>query len=219
MRQTIAGIKRNFQEVERRSSGALAHDTDLARIPHPEWVPYCMQEYGGDLNGWILRWQTREGQAPAASGQIKLLSLPEIYRDWEGMLYFDFDSAERRAKFGTFKIVDFFADEACVGLYHDERADPALYLYTFEDEPEPLGVDIRGYLHLLTQSLGFSYWQYLLVELARPTAGARQRPFIPQRGTVSGNMAVEFVTAMSALLPDFNLEAFLQLYDQVRLRP
>ena len=215
MRQVIASIDQYFQEVELSTGGGLAHDTDLARIPHAEWVPYCMQEYGGDLNGRLLRWETRPGQVPAVSGQINLLPLPEIYRDWEGMLYFDFDSPERRARFQTFKIVDFFANEACVGLYHDERADPALYLYTFEDEPEPLGVDIRGYLHLLTQSLGFPYWQYLLVELFQHRGQAQS--FAPQRGTVSGNMATEFVEGMSALLPTFNLAAFTALYEQVRL--
>jgi hypothetical protein len=198
---------------ETRGEG-LAHDTDLAQIPHPEWVPLSIQQYAGDVNGLLWRWHSHDGQ-PEAQGGFELLTLQEIYlSNWKGVVYFDSDTPNK-VRMQTFKPVDFFIDEACVGLFHDERADPELYLYTFEDKPEPLGVDIGGYLQLLTLSLGFYYWQLLVIELARPNS---PRPYVPARDAHRNQDLLDFVDTMSQLYPPFNLEAFVALYDQVRLR-
>jgi hypothetical protein len=199
-----------FDEIEHENY-SRATKRVFGKIAHFEWVPPQMVACSRDSNGSKIAWETRSDQAPYASGGIHLLPIDQIYQDWKGIVYFDYpesDPAQQRLE--TFKIVDFFVSEACVGLYHDAQQDPELFLYSFEGLPQPLGVDVKGYMQLLTLSLGYYYWQQLLVEL---TVAPTTTSFSPK-----GTTAQRFVQEMSLLSPDFTLEAFIQLYEKVRLR-
>ena len=165
--------------------------------------------YGKECGGATNYWETKPGQEPYATGSFRLLPIDQIYGDWQGVVYFpDLMPEAQVQQLRAFKIVDFFADEACVGLYHTEAKDPQLYYYSFEDMPEPLGLDLLGYIQLLPLTLGLRYWQVLLAELARDPA----RPYQPQ--TVNSQ---EIAAQLEAVVPGFSLPAFVQRYDELRL--
>jgi|GEM_PF-6647790 len=174
---------------------------------------YCETANGFDLN-WTVREELEE-QYPECSGRLALRRMQEIYGSWEGIVYFEKLMRPDRERLRHFKIVDMNTDEAGVGFYHDEQQAPALYYLSFGDRmPEPLGVDFEGYVKLLTLSLGYAHWPLLLTELYRHFAAQPDQPFPgPQQAN-----AQEFVHDMTALYPAFSLDAFVQLYDQVRLR-
>jgi hypothetical protein len=213
--QIVETVEARFVVIESEPRGEdLAHDRDLAKLAHPAWVPPVMQQFAGDVNGYTLLWRL-EGQ-PQAVGSFDLYDLESTYNSsGRGVFYFEEWEDAQVARMKPFKAVDFFTSEACVGLYYDERADPELYFYDFEGEPAPLGIDIAGYLQLLTLSLGFYYWQLLVVELARPDS---PRPYVPARDVHRNPDVLKFVDTMPQLYPAFSLEAFVALYDQVRLR-
>ncbi len=191
---------------------------ELAGLDHPEWIPQsiieCCKTYNGLLSNWRASPEQLEAH-PECVGRIALERLQDIYGSWEKVVYFEDTLRPGQERLRCFKIVDMNADEAAVGLYHDQAQERELYYLSFGDGmPEPLGIDFDGYLQLLTLSLGYTYWPTLLVELNEHFT---QQPTESFSGPRDPN-AQDFVTDMTALFPPFSLEAFVALYDQVRLR-
>ena len=126
--------------------------------------PGGLFDFHHELNGLTIKWAAAEN-VPDIAGAVKLLPFKEILRDWKGVVYFDFTPDIERMK--TFHPLDFFVDEACVGAFLDEtkESDPSLHLYTFEDKPIRLNLNIDGYVRMLVLSKGFLYWQYALLEI------------------------------------------------------
>ena len=192
--------------VENAQSYGGVTKKELQKIPHADWIPEIMLDYGRRRNGFGVTWRTAGN--PSYNGAINLLPLTKIYGgDWAGTVYHGTPDEDPRRR--CFKPVDLFAPDTCVGLYHDEHADPQLYYYEFGEEPSPLGLDVQGYYQLLPYSLGFFHWQRLLLELASLAPDA---PYTPYDGT-----ARRFAQAMPALLPDFDLSALVAAYRRVRL--
>jgi hypothetical protein len=193
-------IKAHFDFLENRSYGR-ATEKDINKIPHAEWIPNQLKSLSKDIDGASMRWQSREDAASrlACMGSIKLLPIEHIYGDWQGIVYFDFTENPRLR---DFKIVDFFADEACVGLYHDAEQDPGLYLYDFERGPYALHLDLNGYFQLLELTLGYSYWQRVVLDLLAGEESPKTR---------------QFRQDMSDWVPGFDYAAFVALYHEVKL--
>jgi hypothetical protein len=105
----------------------------------------------------------------------------------------------------NFKIVDFFADESCVGYIHDEqKVDYMQYLDLGDSEPKPLSLNFAGYLELLLTCRGFAYWQLVILHL--------------RNGGGYESKVEEFKTYMPQLFPDFKWEEFVALYEKVRIK-
>jgi hypothetical protein len=224
LRQITGRIQQHFAAIP---TGSFAPPTkrELAKIPHPEWIPEQIKAFWDFFNGYRFAWTTTPAQQEQykdrehrrlrnATGRIDLQRLQDIYSSWEGVVYFK-DQPLENERLRDFKVIDMFADEAGVGIYHDERRDPELYLCGFSEyDPEPLGVDFEGYLQLLTLSLGNQNAPYMLRELNEYFTRQPALAFI----TPQNPSAQYFVYEMTALVPDFSQEAFVALYDQVRLR-
>jgi len=183
----------------------------VEKLPHAEWIPEQLKAYAMDVNGHTIRWDSPEDGSgrPACTGDLNLLPIESIYNDWKGIVYFDFTKDERLK---DFKVVDSFQDETCVGLYHDEAQDPGLYFFEFSggNAPYPLHLDLKGYLTMLTFTLGYTYWQLAVMSLL-PDDG--QNPAYRR----SLNFTTEFRRDMKAWVPDFSWDAFVALYEQLRL--
>ncbi len=202
----MARLIESVATVEDSQSWGRVLKKEWREMPHVEWIPEVMLDYGQRHNGFGVTWRT-VGQ-PSYYGSIHLLPLHVLYGgDWEGTVYHGTPDEDPRLR--TFKPVDLFAPDTCVGLYHDERADPELYYYEFGEEPEPLGLTIAGYYQLLAMSLGFFHWQRALLELATLAPAA---PYVPY-----AHSARRFAEAMPALNPAFDLQAFAAAYQRLRL--
>jgi hypothetical protein len=177
---------------------------ELAGLQPAEWIAPVMLHYGKHLNG--LRWEWESTEPVVARGSINLLTLPEIYGDWKGLVYYD--DPDEDPRLATFKPVDLYAPDSCVGLYHDERADPALYYYEFGEEPYALGIDVQAYFQLLSQTLGIMHWPLLLLEAAALPPDA---PYQPQSGTTR-----DVAEELPKLYPAFDLADFIATYRQLR---
>jgi hypothetical protein len=191
---------------------------ELAEMDHPEWIPPEMYDYCKAYNGLLSPWSASAEQLkdhPECGGRIALERLQDIYGSWEKVVYFEDMLRPGQERLRCFKVVDMNADEAAVGLYHDQAQERELHYFRFCDGmPEPLGVDFDGYVQLLTLSLGYTYWPTLLVELNEHFTQHPAQTFAGPRNL----NAKDFVADMTALFPPFRLEAFVALYDQVRLR-
>lgn len=212
---TKVAVEKNFEVITRRN-GNPARAKDFKKIKHLDWVPPQMLDWAWACNAWELSWQlrTEDPDWRGTLGRVRILPISgpagwSIYNDWEGIIYFADEPLTDPLR--PFKIVDWCADEYCVGIYHDARCQPELYYYSGDHDPKPLGVDLNGYLQLLPHTLGFRAWQGLVHELAAPDS---PRPYRPQpndcgtTGTVAG---------MEKHLSGFDLDAFTALFDQVRL--
>ena len=165
-----------------------------------------MLDYGRRRNGFGVTWHTTG--KPSYNGSINLLPLHKIYGgEWEGTVYHGTPDEDPRLR--TFKPVDLFAPDTCVGVYHDERRDARLFYYEFGEEPQPLGLDVQGYYQLLPFSLGFFHWQNALLELASLAPDAVYAPY--------DNSARRFVDTMPTIHPTFDLQAFVAAYRQVSI--
>jgi len=187
---------------------------ELAKLAHQEWMPEQLLAFCNLFNGALYAWQSKpESAGRPCRGKLHLQRLQDVYADWEGTVYFANRLEADGHRLRDFKVLDFFADEAGVGFYHDAAQDRELYLYVFQEYgPLPLGVDFDGYLQLLSHSLAHSHWPYLLAELAEHFA---TRPAQPFPGPHTPNARI-FVDDMSSQT-DFSLAEFVALYEQVRL--
>ncbi len=193
-------------ELREPAGGGLPIDEAAARasLPHPEWIPESVWAYARQLNGFSVSWQAATDAK--ASGIIWLLTLEDIFRDWEPEI-----GGWAGPRMRAFKPVDMHNGYLLVGLFHDEAQDPGLYVYEpGEGEPYPLYLDLPGYIALLSYSLGYQYWQAVLLELL-PDDGRN-----PAHQT--GSVTPDFRRDLEALDPDFDYEALVALYHEVKLK-
>ena len=147
-----------------------------------------------------LEWTN--GANNSIRGFINILPIEQAVGSWDGIIYFKGSNEGLK----NFKPFDFFLPECCVGFYlADENENPneELCAYDLEDEPEPLNVNMEGYIQLLYMARGFSYWSYVL----RGLEGGRDY-----------GVTEKFKKAMPEVFPDFKWEDFVALYDKVKLR-
>lgn len=165
-------------------------------------IPSNTFDFHQEMNGLIIEWKSRE-ETPDVKGLVKILSLEEILRDWEGVIYFDFAPNEDRMK--NFYPIDFFVAEACTGAFLNEanQEDRTLYLHSLGGELTALKLDINGYIQMMVASKGFLYWQYAVREILEKEENPQSQRFkewIPQ------------------LFPDFSWQAYVDQYNQVRIQ-
>ena len=195
---------RPFAKISTTPPTGRPSKKELSRIKHVEWIVAVMQDYGQRCNG--LKWEWHSPEPTVARGSINLLTLPEIYGDCKGLVYHGYPDEDPRLT--SFKPVDLFAPDTCVGLYHDEHSNPELCYYEFGEQPCPLGIDIQGYFTLLGMTLGVFRWQQLLLEAAALPADVSYQ--------AEGVTAQRVVATLAHLHPVFDLADFTATFRQLR---
>jgi hypothetical protein len=134
-------------------------------------------------------------------GNIKILPIAEIFRDWKGILYFEdtpIDSDRR-----DFKIVDYFLNEYACGVYWGNKKDLTFYYAELDgSKPKSLDLDINGYIEMMILSKGYLHWQMAITDILY--------------GDGLANVD-EFKEEMPKLFPGWTWEAFVQKFEEVRL--
>ena len=204
----------NFKSLSNELKGDLyetiavykcAYKVDDLQKGQGDELPQNLTDFYQIAPRFELKWQARElknGDSPI-QGLANILKPEQVLSDWAGIVYFKdqdhYDYMEH------FKIVDFFADEACVGYVHDEqKVDYMQYLDLGAQEPQPLDLNFAGYLELLLACRGYAYWQLVILHL--------------RNGSGHENKVEEFKTFMPQLFPDFKWEDFVALYHKVRIK-
>lgn len=147
-----------------------------------------------------IYWSATTSPDPDVKGMAKILPLEQIIQDWEGVVYFEDTDADDPIR--HFHPVDFFVDEACVGVYVGADAGPSLYFFDFSESPYRLDLDMEGYLRMLLLSRGFFYWQ----DAIRAFRSGEDNP-----------QSERFKKYMPQLFPDFTYENFQRTYQRLRL--
>ncbi len=149
---------------------------------------------------YLLKWSAASVTDPDIRGMVKILPLSQIIQDWEGIVYFS--DTDKDDPIRNFYPVDFFVDEACVGIYAGSDQTTSLYLYDFQEAPYRLDLDMEGYLKMILLSRGFFYWQ----DAIRAIRSGADNP-----------QSERFKKYMPELFPDFKFEDFVATYEQLRL--
>lgn len=149
-----------------------------------------------ETNGLKLQWDFDVNRN--LCGRMNLIRLEYVLESWEEKLYYE--GADQRLK--HFRPLDVFTEEACCGILLDGSGDPTMYYHDFGTSTiYSLDIDFKSYFDLSIDTLAFLYWQTHLVDL------------------VNGDQGVEilFRTGMKEVFPDFDLDAFTEKFEGLRL--
>lgn len=145
------------------------------------------------FNGIHFSWKV-QGTTDGAEGCIKLLTLEEIIKGFEGIVYFSEDSNLK-----DFYILDFYSDENCIGIF---KGSKALYLYSFDREPIGLGISLDNYFDLLSETRGLMHWPLLI------TAIINNEP---------NNISLRFNEVMKPLFEQVSLKNVTEVYSKNKI--
>ena len=148
-------------------------------------------------NGVEINWNFNLNENQC--GRLKFIPLGEILESWEDRLYYD--GADERLK--KFRPVDIFVEEECCGIVLNGSGEETMYYHRFgEGEIYSLDLDFKGYFELGIEARWFLGWQFYIAEL------------------VNGEQAVTNPFedgGMKEVFPDFDLDAFTQRFQELRL--
>ncbi len=185
------------KEIRKKVAPPKYDDTNQKLISQ-----YNLEPSYSFTNGFSIKWRLKtEKNQHSFQGSINILPIEEVFGDWEEIVYFDFTEEHDRAK--SFKIIDFFMPEACIGIFTDDENDNSLYYHDFEGEFYPLHLDMEGYINMLGLSYGTSGWQMAIL--------------IHQQGAFSKVIDDAFEKQMINLFPEFKLEEFIASYEEQRI--
>ncbi len=91
-------------------------------------------DFYNKMDSFLLKWETIDDN-PDNNGSINILKTNDAFIDGKDLVYFDHtpeDSALR-----DFYIIDFFVDEACVGIYTNHPELQGMHYFDFENETYP----------------------------------------------------------------------------------
>ncbi|GAA4460564.1 hypothetical protein GCM10023189_35850 [Nibrella saemangeumensis] len=180
-----------------------AKKADLAQVRKTGRVAEDVLNFYAQGNRWEVKWSPREltPESEEVRGSVNMLPFEKVFSNWEGVAFFSStpaDSIRRR-----FFPVDFFADEAAVGLVVTEQQKGQMYYSDFESDPMPLEINLDGYIQLCVAAKGMLYWPYGIRELIEG-----------EENPVSQRMKAHLPT----LFPDFSFDAFARLFNELRIR-
>jgi hypothetical protein len=181
---SIGGIKKSKSMTQLRS-----------KIEDPS-----LSEFYGTTGFFNIKWHEKRTKDSGFSGSINILEGNESLASGEGLIYHK--STPEDSPLRKFKILDVFADEACVGFFFGENTPKGLHYFEFESETYPLLINFEGYAKLLTKSRGFFYWQKVLVEDNEGDAGPVTEHFREQ---------------MPRLFPEFDFKDFIESYKSYKI--
>ncbi len=162
-------------------------------------LPDSLVKFLQSLNGLQLQWENRIQDTTLIAGSLKILPGKEIVKNWNELIYFDDHTSAGQTHFYP---VDFFAEEACCGVFAGGNND-SLHYYAFSsgEEPYNLHVDIYNYVSLAIEVKCYRYWP-LIVKL------------ITEK--ISSSTIQKFGDDMAVLFPAFSVEKFMKMYKEVK---
>jgi len=116
-----------------------------------------MLDFYKSANGIKLTWELNEPE-DSVMGNIELLPVQEVFRDWKNTIYWD-----NNHKYKQLHPLDFFVPEACAVLNLDGSDNPEVYFHYCGEEMSSLKMDFKKYLDALLKTRGFWYWQTVVV--------------------------------------------------------
>lgn len=169
----------------------------LLKVAKEKKYPSSLINLYESMNGFIVDWKTKTKLGFSAKGKLNILPLEETFKDWKEVVYF-VDSDERLKHFIP---IDFFADEACIGIYVGEYSEDCAYFFNFAEDPKPLFIDMCQYFDLALMARGFLYWQYVIFSINENE----------QYSTVE-----DFKDIMPKIFKNFNYENLVEMYKEFR---
>lgn len=151
------------------------------------------------FDGLLFKWEAIDDN-PDNFGSINILKTKDAFADGKDLVFFDHTPDDSPLR--DFYIIDFFVDEACVGVYGNHPELPGMHYFEFENETYPLYVDFEGYMKLLGETKGFLYWQKAILDHLAHSESFETK---------------NFKEVMPRLFPDFSYEKFIELYESVRI--
>ncbi|MGD1842757.1 MAG: hypothetical protein ACFB0B_17950 [Thermonemataceae bacterium] len=164
-----------------------------------EQVDEKLRAFYKEMDGFRLKWNVNDDN-PDNYGSINILKTKDAFTDGVDLVYFDHTPAN--APLRSFYIIDFFVDEACVGIYVGQPSLLGMHYFEFENSTRPLHVDFEGYMKLLGATKGFLYWQKVILD------------------HLSGSESFEtksFKEVMPVISPNFHYDQFTELYESLRI--
>jgi len=164
-----------------------------------EILPDSLVEFLQSLNGMQLQWENRLQDTTLIAGSLKILPGKEIVKNWNELIYFDDHTTAGKSHFYP---VDFFAAEACCGVFAGGDND-SLHYYAFSsgEEPYNLHLNIAEYVSLAIEVKCYRYWP-LIVKL------------ITEK--VHNPLVQKFHEDMAELFPEFSIIKFMKRYEEVK---
>jgi hypothetical protein len=161
-------------------------------------LPESLAIFLQSLNGLYLRWENAVQDTTLIEGSLKILPAKEITKSWDGVIYFDDDTSTVMKDFYP---VDFFADEACCGVFGKSKNDH-LHYYAFSsgEEPYDLQLNIEDYITLAMEVKCYRYWP-LIIKL------------ITEK--IPSPMIQKFHDDMAILFPEFSVEKLMKRYQEL----
>ncbi|MNJ90969.1 hypothetical protein D3C87_86090 [compost metagenome] len=191
-----ADFKKNptFENVETKFSGSI--DEVIQKQAKNIGINEDLIYFLWYTNGFEASWDYDLDQN--LLGRMKILKIEDILADtWEEY----FCGATPDEKLRSFKPIDFFTEEACVGLVLDGSGEQTMYYHDLGDnELFSLDIDFKSYFELAIDAKMMFGWQRYLVHLINPR-----------------NYTIDFPEKMEKLFPDFELEAFTAKFESRRL--
>ena len=162
-------------------------------------LPDSLLKFLQTSNGLHLQWENSIQDTTLIAGSLKILPGKEMVKNWNELIYFDDHTSAGLARFYP---VDFFAEEACCGVFAGGNND-SLHYYTFSsgEEPYDLRLNITEYVCLAIEVKCYRYWP-LIIKL------------ITEK--ISSPVVQKFYDDMAELFPGFSVEKFIKLYEQVK---
>ncbi len=152
--------------------------------------------------GFKLLWTAKPETGIKATGSIRIMELPKVFGDWEGHAYFS--HSEEDSLLRDFKIVDFYQNEYAAGILFGKRRDFTFYnIEIGGEDPVSLDLDINGYIEMMMQSKGYTYWQTVIEYYLH--------------GGYQTDITEQFKHDMPILFPDWTWEGFVQKFEEIRL--
>jgi hypothetical protein len=138
---------------------AGAADLDAAAAAAGGSLPDALAAFYGEMDGARVEWCLRDEHAVEDGGVdrgcVDLLPLAEVFKDWNGVTWFDDDDRYRGVR-----PLDFFAPEACAALVCDEGTGlmSAVHYHYLGELLCDTGHGFGDFLDRLLVARGFWYW-------------------------------------------------------------
>ncbi|MGX5820949.1 hypothetical protein ACWKWU_22315 [Chitinophaga lutea] len=162
-------------------------------------LPASIRRFYEETNGFRLEWADANHPENGASvGKVDILAPDKVLGDWSDVLWFE--DTPKKAPIREFRVLDYISDELFTGFF---LGKDQLYLYSISDDPQPMHLDMEGYIQLMLQCYGFRFWQ-------RSVISEIEGREMPETATMK--------KLLPKVFPAFKYEEFQKLYQSVKLQ-
>ncbi|MBL7813090.1 MAG: hypothetical protein JNL57_12785 [Bacteroidetes bacterium] len=141
-------------------------DSDSDFYPTDNWnsLPENLQELYHHITRIKIRWHFKEeGAFGRVEGSVHILECNAVAGSWENIVWFGYPGEDSTLQ--KFRIVDYFSNENFVGYFENDSGNNELYYCSPGGPFYSLKIGLKGYITLLTYTMGMLNWQRSLVQL------------------------------------------------------